>query len=142
MRRPAQRPGTCPDAFHHPFFINQLKETTMKSTAALCLVLVLSTTSTAFAQSHGMPVDMKETTNPKGNAQAGTHKTSAVVKATDVANGKVTLSHGAIASLNWPPMIMPFTVRDKRLFDKLTVGKTVNVELVKEGRDYVITAVR
>jgi Cu(I)/Ag(I) efflux system protein CusF len=60
----------------------------------------------------------------------------------DVANGKVTLSHGAIASLNWPPMTMAFTVKDKRLLDKLVVGKTVNLELVKEGQGFVVTTVR
>lgn len=114
----------------------------MKSTATLCLLLALSGSSAAFAHADGMPMDMKKMTSPKGKAETGIHKTSAVVKAVDVANGKVTLSHGAIASLNWPPMTMAFTVKDKGLFDKLVVGKTVNVELMKEGSGFAVTAVK
>ena len=89
-----------------------------------------------------MPMDMKKMASPMEKSETGIHKTSAVVKAVDVANGKVTLSHGAIASLNWPPMTMAFTVKDKGLFDKLVVGKTVNVELMKEGSGFVVTAVK
>lgn len=114
----------------------------MKSTTTLCLLLALSSSSIAFAYSDGMPMDMKKMTSPKEKAESGTHKTSAVVKAVDVANSKVTLSHGAIASLNWPPMTMAFAVKDKRLFDKLVVGKTVNVELMKEESGFAVTAVK
>jgi Cu/Ag efflux protein CusF len=39
-------------------------------------------------------------------------------------------------------MTMAFTVKDKRLFDKLAVGRTVNVELVQEGQGFMVTAVR
>jgi Cu(I)/Ag(I) efflux system protein CusF len=129
------------------FSINSLyhyqpKENTMKSTVTLCLLLALSSSSAAFASSDGMPMDMKNMTSPKTKAESGIHKTSAVVKVVDVANGRVTLAHGAIASLNWPPMTMAFTVKDKRLFDKLVVGKTVNVELVREGQGFVVTAVK
>lgn len=114
----------------------------MKPAATLCLLLALSSPSVAFAYADGMPMEMKKMTPAKEAAESGTHKTSAVVKAADAANGKVTLSHGAIASLNWPPMTMGFTVKDKRLFDRLAVGKTVNVEFVKEGSGFVVTAVR
>ena len=44
--------------------------------------------------------------------------------------------------VNWPPMTMGFTVKDKMLLDKLTVDKKVNVEFKKEGSDYVVTAVK
>lgn len=114
----------------------------MKSTATICLLLALSSSSVAFAYADGIPMDMKKMTSPKEKAESGIHKTSAVVKAVDVANGKVTLSHGAIASLNWPPMTMTFTVKDKRFFDKLVVGNTVNVELVKDESGFVVTAVK
>jgi Cu/Ag efflux protein CusF len=81
--------------------------------------------------------------NNAGNAvQVETHKTSAVVQKIDKANGKVTLAHEAVQSLNWPAMTMAFTVRDKSLFDKLKVCKKVNVEFVHQGNDYVVTAVK
>jgi Cu(I)/Ag(I) efflux system protein CusF len=126
----------------HSLYHYKPKENTMKSTATLCLLLALSSSSVAFAYADGMPMDMKKMTNPKEKTGTGIHKTSAVVKAIDVANGKVTLSHGAIASLNWPPMTMAFAVKDKRFFHKLVVGNTVNVELVKEGNGFVVTAVK
>ena len=81
-------------------------------------------------------------THPTKDAKAMTHKAVAVVKEVDAANGKVTLAHEAVKSLNWPPMTMGFTVKDKMLLDKLTVDKKVNVEFKKEGSDYVVTAVK
>jgi len=80
--------------------------------------------------------------HPTKDAKAMTHKAVAVVKEVDAANGKVTLAHEAVKSLNWPPMTMGFTVKDKMLLDKLTVDKKVNVEFKKEGSDYVVTAVK
>jgi Cu(I)/Ag(I) efflux system protein CusF len=56
-------------------------------------------------------------------------------------HGKVTLAHEAVDSLKWPAMTMAFSVKDKNLFDKLTTGKKVNVEFVKQGPEYVVTAV-
>lgn len=90
----------------------------------------------------------KDMMNGKGSkhqakdAKAMTHKAVAVVKEVDAANGKVTLAHEAVKSLNWPAMTMGFPVKDKMLLDKLAVGKKVNVELKKEGSDYVVTAVK
>jgi Cu(I)/Ag(I) efflux system periplasmic protein CusF len=72
----------------------------------------------------------------------GMYKTSAVVKGIDAANGKVKLAHEPIKSLNWPAMTMGFLVKDPALFDKLAVGKKVEVEFVQQDSDYVITAVR
>jgi Cu(I)/Ag(I) efflux system protein CusF len=72
---------------------------------------------------------------------AGPHKTTAVVQAADPSKGTVTLAHQAIASLNWPAMTMSFAVKDRNLFEKLAVGKTVNVELTRQGASYVVTAV-
>lgn len=71
-----------------------------------------------------------------------THKAIAVVKEVDTANGKVTLDHEAVKSLNWPAMTMGFAVKDKLLLDKLMVGKKVHVEFKQQGSDYVVTAVK
>lgn len=70
------------------------------------------------------------------------HKTSAVVKAVDSANGKVTLAHDQVKTLNWPAMTMTFGVKDKSLLDKLAVGKNVDVEFTKQGSNYVVSAVK
>lgn len=87
----------------------------------------------------------KKHVHSKGRAStpAGViHKTSAMVKTVDAANGKVTLAHGPVATLNWPSMTMSFSVRDRSLLNKLTVGKKVNVEFIQRGSDYVVTAVK
>ena len=39
-------------------------------------------------------------------------------------------------------MTMGFKVKDKMLLDKVAVDRKVDVEFVKEGKDYVITSVR
>jgi len=71
-----------------------------------------------------------------------THQAKATVKSVDPAAGRVTLAHEPIKSLNWPSMTMGFKVKDKALFDKLAVGSQVQVDIVQEGQDYVVTAVK
>jgi hypothetical protein len=44
-------------------------------------------------------------------------------------------AHEPIKSLKWPAMTMGFSVKDKSLFDKLKVGKKVDVEIAKQGSD-------
>ena len=39
-------------------------------------------------------------------------------------------------------MTMGFVVKEKGLFDKLTVGKKVKVEFVQDGNAYVVTAIK
>ena len=89
---------------------------------------------------------MKENTadsKVQGTSKEGTvHKTSAVVKSVDPANGKVTLSHDQVKTLNWPAMTMTFGVKDKSLLDKLAVGKKVDVEFTQQGSNYVVSAVK
>lgn len=112
-----------------------------KNIAVLSILIALSGTNTALAQ----PGDMKgmDMTARKGAVpNLVVHKTTAVVKATDPVKGVVTLAHGPVKTLKWPAMTMGFSVKDKALFDKLTVGKTVDVEFTRQGSDYVVTAVK
>jgi Cu(I)/Ag(I) efflux system protein CusF len=120
----------------------------MKRIATLSLLAALTASGAAFAQSgdmKGMDMmkDMDSGSKAQGTSRNGTlHKTAAVVKAIDPAKGKVTLAHGPVKSLNWPAMTMGFTIKDKALFDKLAVGKKVDVEFTRQGSDYVVTAVK
>lgn len=77
-----------------------------------------------------------------GAEDAATHRTMAVVKSVDTANGKVKLAHEPVKSLNWPAMTMNFSVKDPALFDKLPVGKKVEVEFVQQGSTSVVTGVK
>ena len=83
-----------------------------------------------------------EEKHPAKKSEIETYKTTAVVKEVDPVKGKVMLDHQAVKSLNWPAMTMGFTVNDKKLLTKLSVGKRVNVEFRKEGADYVVVAVK
>lgn len=79
----------------------------------------------------------------RGTSKGGpVHKTSGVVKAVDPANGKVTLAHDQVKTLNWPAMTMTFGVKNKSLLDKLAVGKKVDVEFTQQGSNYVVSAVK
>ena len=90
---------------------------------------------------HDMMND-KDRKQQSKSRKAMRHQATAVVKDVDAANGKVTLAHEPVKSLKWPAMTMGFAVKDKMLFDKLTVGKKVKVELMQQGSEYVVTAVK
>lgn len=125
----------------------------MKHSTAIFLSLALSTASLAYAEGKGMsdmPMEGKahagmsdaSKKDKHSSQEAEVHTTTAVVKKADPEKGKVTLKHGPIKSLNWSAMTMGFVVKDKKLFDQLVVGKEVEVELVKQGKDYVVVAVK
>ncbi|WP_194712102.1 copper-binding protein [Noviherbaspirillum soli] len=86
---------------------------------------------------------MNQRGETKSTSDAGNtdmiHKATGVIKNVEPQKGTVTLAHGPVESLKWPAMTMGFSVRDKALLDKMSVGKSVNVEFVKEGANYVIT---
>lgn len=108
----------------------------MKLTSTLALILALSISGLATAQSVGM------SGKPATGSEVITHKAIAMVKGVDTSNGKVKLAHEPVKSLNWPAMTMNFSVKDPALFDKLVVGKKVEVEFVQQGSASVITAVK
>jgi Cu(I)/Ag(I) efflux system protein CusF len=112
----------------------------MKYAAIFPLILALSVSSVAFAQSSSTK-DMGGKHVSK-DSKSAIHQTEATVKKVNLAAGKVTLAHGPVKTLNWPGMTMNFSVEDNALFDKLTVGKKVSVEFMQQGSDYVVTAVK
>jgi Cu(I)/Ag(I) efflux system membrane fusion protein len=60
----------------------------------------------------------------------------------DIKAGKINLSHGPIASLDWPGMTMDFEVQDKALLTNLKRGQKVAFKLieVRKGK-YVISEI-
>ncbi len=119
-------------------------------TVLIALGLGLATTE-ALAQQEKMG-DMKGMGEMKGmdmksmpaekKAKAKVHTATGVVKKVDPAKNAVTLAHGPVKDLNWPAMTMTFTVKDKKLFDKLAADKKVEFEFVQQGSDYVVTTVK
>jgi len=140
----------------------------MKRFAPLSLIAALTISGAAFGQAGDMKgmdmkqgcMDMKDmkgmdmsacqdmmkektSDSVQGTPQKGVvHKTSGVVKALDQANGKVTLEHDQVKTLNWPPMTMSFGVKDKSLLERLVVGKKVDVEFTQQGSNYIISSVK
>ncbi|NKI70035.1 hypothetical protein GN109_11435 [Collimonas pratensis] len=121
----------------------------MKSISTLSLMLALSMSGAAFAQSGAVKnmdgMDMKNmpmaNMNSVSSAKTAVHQATGVVRAVDTAKGTVTLAHGPVKSLNWPAMTMTFVVKDKMLFGKLAADKKVTIDFSKLGADYVVTAV-
>ncbi|NML16960.1 copper-binding protein [Azohydromonas caseinilytica] len=115
----------------------------MKKVAAAAMALALACGPTAvFAQSQmdgmkGMPMDKMGS-----DAKGAVHKAKGTVTRVDAKAGVVTLAHGPVPSLNWPPMNMGFKVTDQALLGKVAEGQSVEFEFVQSGKDYVITSVK
>jgi len=75
-------------------------------------------------------------------SQGNVHKASGTVTKVDPAGSKVTIAHGPVQTLKWPPMTMNFVVKDRALLGKLSAGKKIEFEFVQEGRDYVVTSAK
>lgn len=65
-------------------------------------------------------------------------KGTATVTAVDSTKGQVTLDHGAVAELEWPPMTMGFAAKPELLKD-MKVGDKVAFELDWDGKAGTIT---
>ena len=83
----------------------------------------------AMADDAGTMATPAETKHGKGTA---------TVTAIDSANDQVTLDHGAITELEWPPMTMAFAAKPELLKD-IKVGNKVAFELDWNGKAGTIT---
>ena len=64
------------------------------------------------------------------------------VRRIDKANGKITLKHGEIKSVNMGPMTMAFTVKPPALLDNVAVGDKVKFAVEEVKGDYVVTSIQ
>ncbi|WP_079416763.1 copper-binding protein [Thiomonas intermedia] len=71
-------------------------------------------------------------------AASGTHQSQGLVRKIDLANGKITLRHGATADMG--AMTMNYRVKDPALFDGLKVGDTVLFSAEKIDGAYTVTS--
>ena len=111
-----------------------------RSVFAAVVVAAAMPLSAALAQ---QKMDESMSKMPAASAPASmSHQATGIVKKVDAKAGLVTLAHEPVKSLNWPAMTMGFQVKDKMLFDKLTVGKKVDFEFVQGSAGYVVTGVK
>ncbi|MEK9690283.1 MAG: copper-binding protein [Burkholderiaceae bacterium] len=72
--------------------------------------------------------------------QAG-DMTNGVVKRVDAANGKLTIKHEEIVSLDMPGMTMVFDLKDKAAAGRFVPGDAVKFAVELEGNTMVITQI-
>lgn len=65
--------------------------------------------------------------------------TNGVVRKIDLENGKITIRHEEIKSIDMPPMTMVFEVKDRSLFNQVQVGQSVKFAVIQSGGKLVIT---
>ncbi|MFN3727447.1 MAG: copper-binding protein [Allosphingosinicella sp.] len=61
-------------------------------------------------------------------------------RVTEVADGRITISHGPVAELGWPAMTMSFTVRSADLAQGVSVGDRVQFGFTEVDNGYAIAA--
>ncbi|ROZ78259.1 copper-binding protein [Ramlibacter sp. WS9] len=113
-----------------------------KSALVLAMVLGVATSGGALAQQKMDDMKGMDMAKKSAAGATATHQTKATVKKVDAKAGNVTLAHEPVPSLNWPSMTMAFKVKEKKLMDKFSEGKSVEVEFVKDGNDYVVKSVK
>ena len=111
----------------------------MKRTIILLSILTLPLTmpETTYAMDmSSMEMDSSADAHPTAIEAVG------VVDEIDQAKGVVTISHEAIKSLDWPAMTMNFTIKDKKMFGKLSTGKKIHFAFIQQKGKYVVTEVK
>jgi Cu(I)/Ag(I) efflux system membrane fusion protein len=73
-----------------------------------------------------------------GKAGGPVHRGEGTVEEIDLSAGKLTIDHGAIASLNWPAMIMEFKAKDSLLLKGLKPGQRIEFEFSEQGGEYLV----
>ena len=104
-------------------------------------ILLISTLAMGVA----LPMAGHAQTSPNPSqvaAPASDSMTDGEVKKIVPDNGKVTLKHGDIKSLDMPGMTMVFTVRDKDQLTKLKPGDKVQFMAVQEGGKMIVTDIQ
>lgn len=71
------------------------------------------------------------------------HQAEGTVDSIDAKAGTVSINHGAVASLKWPPMTMEFKLANASLLKGLQPGAAIGFEFVERAPgEWVITAIQ
>ena len=78
-----------------------------------------------------------------GAAAAVGHRAEGSVDSVDAQAGTISLHHGPVASLKWPPMTMEFKAANAALLGGLKPGQAVSFEFVeRQPGEYVVTQLK
>ena len=72
-------------------------------------------------------------------ASAATDMTDGEIRKVDKENGKLTIKHAEIKSLEMPGMTMVFQVKDKAMLDKVQAGDKVKFKAASEAGKFTVT---
>ncbi|WNL48508.1 copper-binding protein (plasmid) [Dyella sp. BiH032] len=95
----------------------------------------------SFANAQAMAPNMDGMAGMAHDTKSADAQGVGVVKAIDTTQGTITLQHGAIASIGWPAMTMPFKVASADLLKVARVGDKVQFTLRPAGKDTMLTSV-
>ena len=93
---------------------------------------------TAMLPVHATEMGMMSAAKPAGQMAHA----EGVIKAIDAKAGTVTLAHGPVQELKWPPMTMAFKLAKPELAKGLSVGNKVRFEFQAQGMSAVVTAIK
>ena len=123
----------------HPYRI--LRASVLAST----LVGAVLTLQMSGALAQGGMSDMKKMPGMNDKMNDTKKETTAngtgTITALNAASHKVTLDHGPIPAINWPPMKMEFAVASSVDLAKLKTGDKVNFTLSGSGNTYTVQSI-
>lgn len=94
------------------------------------------------AGSFGLPAQAQTASAGAAAAATASDMSDAEVRKVDKESRKITLKHGAIKSLDMPPMTMVFQVKDAAMLDKLKPGDKVRFQAANDGGKLVVTEIQ
>ncbi|MDH5301873.1 MAG: copper-binding protein [Gammaproteobacteria bacterium] len=104
------------------------------------LILLSLTVAPVYAE--GMNSHDHAHMHTDGSAAVQAHQGEGTVNKVDIKAGKINLTHGPIASLNWPGMTMDLDVQNKDSLNDLKPGQKIVFKLVEaRKRKYVISEI-
>lgn len=103
------------------------------------LGLVLSTSATAQHAGHHQHGHAQG--SPASSTTAESDWVEGEVRRVDREQGRITLRHGEIRSLDMPPMTMVFHATEAQHLDALAPGDRVRFRVIADGSTYRLTAI-
>jgi Cu/Ag efflux protein CusF len=107
------------------------------------LMLLLGTSFALLNTDKSVAQGMKDMPGMENSKQAAsaTAKATGTVTALSAADRKVTLDHGPIPAIKWPPMKMEFAVAPNVDLSKVTTGQKVDFTLSGSGSSYTVQSI-
>ncbi|MDR1545703.1 MAG: copper-binding protein [Deltaproteobacteria bacterium] len=120
---------------------NRLKNVLLAGAVLAAALWSLTSAAPVWAQhhdhghGHGAPAEpaVKAPASPQG-----VYSAVGRVVSLSLETGEVVLDHGPIPAVNWPAMVMGFSVEDPALLDGLVLGDEVRFDVKFEGDSYYL----